>query len=202
MAALYDPAVRRVEEAGLAERRRVLLADASGRTVEIGAGTGLNLEHYPAAVTELILTEPDRSMAKKLRKKLGRSRRDAQVVEAAGERLPFQDGSVDTVVATLVLCTAPDPQAVVGEIVRVLKPGGRFLFLEHVRAEDDPRLARRQDRLAPITNYIFCGCHPNRRTLATIESSPLVIENVERGELPKNVTPAFQRPMIVGAARR
>jgi ubiquinone/menaquinone biosynthesis C-methylase UbiE len=202
MAALYDPAVRKIDEAGLAEQRRALLAQASGRTIEIGAGTGRNVEHYPSGVTELVLTEPERQMAKRLRRKVEKAGRDASVVEAPGERLPFEDGSFDTAVATLVLCTAPDPPAVVREVARVLKPGGRFLFLEHVRAEDDERLARRQDRVAPITNYVFCGCHPNRRTLATIEASPLEVERVERGELPEKGTFAFDRPMIVGVARR
>jgi ubiquinone/menaquinone biosynthesis C-methylase UbiE len=202
MAALYDPAVQRLDEAGLAEQRRALLAQADGRTVEIGAGTGRNVEHYPAAVSELVLTEPDRHMAKKLRQKVAHSTRDAQVIEAPGERLPFENESFDTAVATFVLCTAPDPAGVVDEVARLLKPGGRFLFLEHVRAEDDERLARRQDRVAPITNYVFCGCHPNRRTLATIEASPLEVERVARGELPGKGTFAFERPMIVGVARR
>jgi SAM-dependent methyltransferase len=202
MAAVYDPLVRKIDEAGLGDRRHALLAEASGRTVEIGAGTGRNLEHYPTGVSELLLTEPDRHMAKKLRRKVEKSGLDATVVEAPGERLPLEDTSVDTAIATLVLCTAPDPPAVVDEVARVLKPGGRFLFLEHVRAEDDERIARRQDRAAPITNYVFCGCHPNRRTLATIEASPLEIERVERGELPDKGTFEFTRPMIVGVARR
>ncbi len=201
MAAVYDPAVRKIDEAGLGDRRHALLAEASGRTVEIGAGTGRNLEHYPAGVSDLVLTEPDRHMAKKLRRNVENSGRNAKVVEAPGERLPLEDASVDTAVATLVLCTAPDPRAVVDEVARVLKPGGRFLFLEHVRAEDE-RIARRQDRAAPITNYLFCGCHPNRSTLATIQASPLQVERVERGELPEKATFEFGRPMIVGVARR
>src|SRR5919204_5080191 len=125
MAALYDPTTRRLEEAGLGERRRSLLARAAGRTIEIGAGTGRNLEHYPAGVTELVLTEPDGQMARRLRRKVDASGRDARVVEAPGERLPFESGSFDTAVVTLVLCTAPDPAAVVNEVARVLKPGGR-----------------------------------------------------------------------------
>jgi ubiquinone/menaquinone biosynthesis C-methylase UbiE len=178
-----------------------LLAGARGRTVEIGAGTGLNLEHYPAAVTELVLTEPDPHMARKLRGKVERSSRSAEVVEAPAERLPFDDESVDTIVGTLVLCTTPGPAAVLAEVARLLKPGGGFLFLEHVRAQE-ARLARWQDRVTPITNYLFCGCHPNRATLETIEASPLSVEHAERGELPKEGTLPFERPMIVGVARR
>lgn len=199
-AALYDPAVRGLEEAGFADTRRGLLAEAAGRTLEIGAGTGLNLRHYPEAVTELVLAEPDAHMAARLRDKVGASGRRANVVQASAERLPFEDGSFDSAVATLVLCTVPDPVAALRELARVLRPGGRFLFAEHVRS-DDPGLARWQDRAAPITNWAFCGCHPNRATLAAIEASPLAVERVERGELPKKGSARFERPLIVGAAR-
>src|SRR5437016_5013725 len=160
-AALYDRMVAVNERAGFDDRRAALLTGARGATLEIGAGTGLNLEHYPAAVTELVLTEPDPHMARKLRRKVEGSSRSAEVVEAPAERLPFGDESVDTALATLVLCTTPEPAAVLAEVARVLKPGGGFLFLEHVRAQDAP-LARWQDRVTPVTNYLFCGCHPNR----------------------------------------
>lgn len=197
----YDSVARSAEKAGIAEMRSRLLSQAQGRTVEIGAGTGVNVVHYPEAVTELVLTEPDRHMAAKLRRKLEESGRAADVVEASGESLPFGDASFATVVATLVLCSAPEPAAVLDEIARVLEPGGRFLFLEHVRSED-PGLARWQDRVSPVTNYLFCGCHPNRATLTTIERSRLEVEHVEHGELPKKATLPFERPMIRGAARK
>lgn len=197
----YDSVAGGAEKAGLADVRRDLLAQASGRTLEIGAGTGVNAAHYPEAVTQLVLTEPDRHMAAKLRRKLQESGRTAEVVEAPGERLPFADASFDTAVATLVLCTAPEPADVLGEIARVLEPGGRFLFLEHVRS-DDAGLARWQDRVSPVTNYLFCGCHPNRATLATIEASALEVERVEHRELPKKGTLPFERPMIQGTARK
>jgi ubiquinone/menaquinone biosynthesis C-methylase UbiE len=197
----YDSVAGAAERAGLAEVRRGLLGQAQGQTVEIGAGTGVNVEHYPEAVTELVLTEPDRHMAAKLRRKLQESGRDAEVVEASGDSLPFDDASFDTAVATLVLCTAPGPADVLDEIARVLKPGGRFLFLEHVRSED-ASLARWQDRVSPVTDYLFCGCHPNRATLETIERSRLEVEHVEHGELPTKTTLPFERPMIQGAARK
>ena len=197
----YDSVAGGVEKAGLAAVRRDLLAQARGRTLEIGAGTGVNVEHYPEQVRELILTEPDRHMAAKLRRRLEDSGRTAEVVEAPGERLPIDDASLDTAVATLVLCTAPGPADVLDEVVRVLKPGGLFLFLEHVRSED-AGLARWQDRASPVTNYLFCGCHSNRATRATIEASPLEVEYVERGELPKKGSLPFERPMIQGVARK
>jgi ubiquinone/menaquinone biosynthesis C-methylase UbiE len=194
----YDWFLSGTEEAGLTDARRDLLAQAGGRCLEIGAGTGLNLELWPAAVEELVLTEPDPHMAAKLRKKLGKSDRRAEVIEVPGERLPFDDDSFDTVVLTLVLCTAPDPPAVLREVQRVLRPGGRFLFLEHVRSED-PKLARWQDRLHGAWYLFGDGCHCNRDTVRTIEESPLELEGFERGEIPKS--PPLVRPKVTGAAR-
>jgi len=190
----YDYFLKATEDAGLRDMRREMLAEASGRTLELGAGTGANAELYPEAVTELVLSEPDRFMAEKLRAK----HPDREVVEAPAERLPFEDESFDTAVLTLVLCTVPDPQAALAEIARVLKPGGRFLFIEHVRA-DDERLARWQDRLHRPWYLFGDGCHCNRDTLATIESSPLAVERAEKGELPKAVP--LVRPLLRGAAR-
>jgi len=130
-ALIYDTTLRPGEVFGMSRRRSELLREARGRTLEIGAGTGLNVPHYPKDVTELILTEPDPSMYRKLRR---RAAGRATVVAAPAERLPFADGSVDTVVSTLVLCTVSDPRATLGEIRRVLRPGGRLLLIEHVRA--------------------------------------------------------------------
>jgi ubiquinone/menaquinone biosynthesis C-methylase UbiE len=132
----YDWLVKSGEDAGLRDERRDLLARARGRTLEIGAGTGINVELYPDAVTELVLTEPDPHMRMQLEKKLTALGRRAEVIDAGGEHLPLPDASVDTVAATLVFCTIPEPEAALAEIARVLKPDGRLLFLEHVRASD------------------------------------------------------------------
>jgi ubiquinone/menaquinone biosynthesis C-methylase UbiE len=194
----YDWFMGQAERAGLHDMRRELLAEARGRCLEIGAGTGLNLDLWPADVEELVLSEPDPKMAAQLRRKLRRSGRELQLVEAPGERLPFDDDSFDTVALTLVLCTAPDPGAVLREASRVLKPGGRFLFLEHVRAED-PKLARWQDRFHGPWYLFGDGCHCNRDTPTEIERSPLQLEHLERGAIPKAVP--IVRPMVTGAAR-
>lgn len=195
----FDRFQRASEEAGMRDRRAELVAQASGRTLEIGAGTGANVDLYPAAVTELVLAEPFGPMASQLRKRLATSDRaaTAQVVEAPAEALPFPAQSFDTVAATLVLCTVEDPAAALGEIARVLRPGGRFLFLEHVRAPE-PDLARWQDRLHRPWYLFGHGCHCNRDTLAAIEASPLVEPVTRRGEIPK--VPALVRPMLVGSA--
>ena len=135
-AALYDRGLKATEEGGLGRMRAELLAGAGGRTIELGAGTGVNLDLYPEAVTELVLVEPDPHMGKRLRERLERSAREATIAPNPAEDLPFASDSFDTAVATLVLCTVPDPAAAVAELERVLKPGGRLLFIEHVRAAD------------------------------------------------------------------
>lgn len=194
--AFYDRGLKATEEAGLRRMRAALLSEAKGRTVELGAGTGANLALYPEGV-DLVLTEPDPHMAKRLRLAVAASERQAEVVDAPAERLPLADASVDTAVATLVLCTVPDPAAALAEVARVLKPGGRFLFLEHVRATE-PGLARWQDRLERPWRFLGDGCHCNRDTVATIEGSPLCLELAERGQLPK--APPIVRPLIRGSA--
>ena len=199
-AAVYDRMTASAEEAGLAEMRARVLAKAQGATLELGAGTGANLRHYPDAVTELVLTEPSEHMARRLREKVSADRRTAQVVVAPAEQLPFEDGHFDTVVGTLVLCTADDPAAALREVARVLRPGGRLLFVEHVRAEDDAKLARWQDRLEGVWGYLAAGCHPNRDTLAAIEHAGFTVEGVEHGRFPK--APAIVRPLISGRAIR
>ncbi len=186
------------ERAGLADRRARLLAGARGATLELGAGTGTNLAHYPEAVTELVLSEPGPHMARRLQARLDASSHTAEVVVAPGEELPFADDHFDTVVGTLILCTAPDPVAVLAEVTRVLRPGGQLLFIEHVRSED-PKLARWQDRLAPAWLYAADGCHCNRDTLATLSASDLDLEQVDRGRLPRSAS--IVRPLIAGVAR-
>ncbi len=199
-AALYDRLMVEPQQAGLAEKRRRLLARATGRTLEVGAGTGLNLEHYTGAVTELALVEPGPHMAARLRERLATAPGPApEVLRAPAERLPFADATFDTVVVTLVLCTVDDPTAALAELARVLTPGGRLLFLEHVRA-DDADAARRQDRFAPVWTFCADGCHPNRDTLAAIHTSPLTVEEVAHERLPK--APVIVRPLIVGSATR
>lgn len=198
-AALYDRGLKATEEAGLGEMRREILAGAGGRVLELGAGTGVNLELYPAAVEELVLVEPDPHMAKRLRARLADSSRAATVIEAPAERLSLDDASFDTVVATLVLCTIPDPAAALAEAARVLKPGGQLLFVEHVRAEN-PGLARWQDRLEKPWRFLGDGCHCNRDTLAAIAAARFELGTVEHGRMPK--APPIVSPLVCGSATR
>lgn len=196
-AAIYDRGLRATEEAGLREMRRETLAKASGRTLDVGAGTGVNADLFPATVSELFLVEPDPHMLKRLRAKLEGRGEGVAAIEAPAERLPFADDSADTVVFTLVLCTVPDPSAALLEASRVLRPGGKLLFVEHVRSRR-PGLARWQDRLEKPWRFIGDGCHCNRDTVATIEASPFELERVEHDRLPKAVP--LVRPLARGSA--
>jgi ubiquinone/menaquinone biosynthesis C-methylase UbiE len=196
-AAMYDRMMAGTEEAGLGDRRRELLASADGRTIEIGAGTGVNLAYYPDAVTDLVLTEPEEPMAKRLETKAATQARPATVVRAPAESLPFPDNSFDTAVCTLVLCTVRDPERTLSELDRVLKPGGQLLFLEHVRS-DDPQLAKWQDRIAPFWRRFGHGCNCNRPTPELIRGSRLEVMEMEEDRLPK--APPIVRPLRVGRA--
>ncbi len=196
-AALYDALFLRAERNGLRAMRENLLSECRGTVLEIGAGTGLNVGHYRANVAKLVLTEPEPHMAAKLRAAVTRARIAAEVIEAPAESLPFPDASFDTVVSTLVLCTVPSPDAVIREVRRVLKPGGRFLFIEHVRS-DSRGLADWQDRLRGPWSLFACGCQCNRNTLETIQRG-LATEQVSRDRL-LGLTPLL-RPLVRGQAR-
>ena len=190
-AALYDPFVAGAERAGIADARRELLEGVRGRVLEIGAGTGLNVEHYPAG-SDVTYTEPDPHMAKRLRA------RGVEVVEAGAERLPFGDGSFDTVVSTLVLCTVPDVTASLREIRRVLAPAGRLLFLEHVRAAPGTKLERWQDRLHGPWHAFACGCNCNRDLLASFAAGSFSVEELRHESW--RFMPAIVRPVVIGSA--
>lgn len=194
---MYDRSLAATEEGGLGEMRAELLAGTAGRVLELGAGTGRNLEHYPDAVSELVLVEPDPHMAKRLRERLAGSSREATVLEAQAERLPLPDDSFETAVATLVLCTVPDPVAALAELRRVLVPGGRLLLIEHVRA-GEPDLARWQDRLEKPWRFLADGCHCNRDTAATLAASGFGAAELEPDVMPK--APGIVRPLIRGVA--
>jgi ubiquinone/menaquinone biosynthesis C-methylase UbiE len=192
----YDLFLALGERRGMHAQRRALLARAEGRVLELGAGTGLNLPHYPPAIQELVLSEPEPVMRARLERRLARSKVPARVLAARAEKLPFADETFDTVVSTLVLCTVQEPAAAIAEARRVLKPGGRLLFLEHVRAAS-PRLARWQDRLARPWATFAQGCHCDRRT-EDLLAREVRLQRLEHARW--RGMPALVRPLIVGEA--
>jgi ubiquinone/menaquinone biosynthesis C-methylase UbiE len=197
-ARIYDRMMAGSEAAGLRADRASLLAAASGRVLEIGAGTGANLACYdPDAVTEIVVTDPEEPMLRRLRPHAAARRPPATAVAAPAERLPFAAASFDTVVSTLTLCTVRDPHAALAEAHRVLVPGGRLLFLEHVRAREE-RAARLQDRITPLWRRIGHGCHPNRDTVAAIEAAGLDVQSVDYKPFPKG--PRVVQPLACGIA--
>lgn len=194
---LYDTAFVLAERRGLHKIRFELLSQARGKVVELGAGTGLNIAHYPTYVEELLLTEPDPHMASKLRKRIASTPVKASIAQVSADTLPIADATVDTVICTLVLCTVPDPEKTLKEISRVLRPEGKFLFVEHVRSEN-PRLARWQDRLNRSWGWYACGCYCNRDTVLTIRNSPLQIAELRKDQM-RWISPLV-RPLVIGVA--
>jgi ubiquinone/menaquinone biosynthesis C-methylase UbiE len=194
----YDRMSAKVEQAGLSSLRQQLLAEASGDVLEIGGGTGANLQHYGPGVESLTLTEPEPPMLRRLERRARSEAPGAKVLRARAEELPFEDDRFDTAVTTLVLCGVEDQPRAVRELRRVLRPGGRLLFIEHVRSEE-PRVARLQDRMNRLNRLVAC-CECNRATLDTIEAEGFDVVEVDRTEMSK--APAFTRPLIVGAATK
>ena len=196
-AAIYDPFMRKTEQACLATWRRDLLSSLSGRVLEIGAGTGANVPLYPPAVTSLVLAEPDPHMLARLRR---RAPPHAELLSAPCDALPFPDASFDAVVSTLVLCSVPDPSRALSELRRVLRPGGTFVFLEHVAATDASSRLFWQRRIEPFWKRIAGNCHLTRPTGETIRDAGFAVEQETRESMRKAM-PWF-RPSIRGIARK
>lgn len=196
MAVVYDPFLWFGEVSGMRRRRRALLAETRGRVLEIGAGTGLNVAHYPPEVDDLLLAEPEPGMRRKLARRVARLDRPARIVDAGAERLPLADSSVDAVVSTLVLCTVSDPERALREIARVLRPDGELLFIEHVRAGSRFQAAC-QDVLRRPWRGFAGGCVCNRPTLDLLRDCGFTVtvdDAVWRG------MPAIVHPLKIGRA--
>jgi ubiquinone/menaquinone biosynthesis C-methylase UbiE len=190
----------RVMEREVGEHRDDLLGGLSGRVVEIGAGNGMNFRHYPSAVEEVVALEPEAY----LRQKAEQAARDAPVrvtvADAAAYPLPLEDASVDAAIASLVLCTVPEPASALSELRRVLKPGGELRFMEHVRS-DHPRKARLQERLdrSGIWPWVGGGCHCARDTVSALEAAGFTIDQAQS----HSFGPSWfvTNPHVLGVAR-
>jgi ubiquinone/menaquinone biosynthesis C-methylase UbiE len=192
----YDRQIAKAEEAGLRAFRQRLLAGAAGQVIEIGGGTGLNLPCYGPDVESLTVTEPMVPMVRRLERRVQEHGYPAKVLRAPAEDLPFDDDTFDTAVSTLVLCGVDDQPRALRELRRVLRPGGRLLFFEHVRS-DDPARARLQDRMNWLNRLVVC-CDCNRATLGSIQQAGFALTQLEHTALPK--APKFASPAITGTA--
>lgn len=197
----YDRQIARAERSGLRVMRQRLLSGAHGDVLEIGAGTGLNLAWYGPDVRSLTVTEPEPAMVRRLERKVAlqarpKGERTARVLRAPAEDLPFDDHSFDVAVSFLVLCGVDDQPRALRELRRVLRPGGRLLFMEHLRS-GDPAVARMQDRMNWLNRLVVC-CDCNRPTLDSIREAGFTVTSVEHTALPK--APKFVAPAIVGSA--
>jgi len=198
MAAVYDRFMRGSEEACLSKWRAELLRDLSGEVLEVGAGTGSTLGLYPKTVARLVMAEPDPSMRAKLAAKPKPAA--VEISDASLDALPFKNASFDAVVCSLVLCSVRDQRAALAEIARVLRPGGRLVFLEHVAADGKPSRLKWQRRIEPVWKHLMGNCHLTRRTEAAIAAAGLDIERIQRESIRKALP--IVRPSIRGTARK
>ena len=171
MATAYDAVMRRAETASLGRWREEQLAPLTGRIIEIGAGTGVNLAYYPPSLSQLVLCEPDRHMRNKLQQRLADVPLPAEVSDAPAESLPFTAGSFDAAVVTLVLCSVTDQQQALAELHRVLKPGGQLVLIEHVVDNARGSTFRWQQRLEPLWKRVAGNCHLTRDTRTAIAAA-------------------------------
>jgi ubiquinone/menaquinone biosynthesis C-methylase UbiE len=194
----FDQLIRLVErEAGT--HRAAMLAGASGRVVEIGAGNGMNFSHYPPAVDDVVALEPEPYLRARAEEAARSSPVPVTVTDALAEELPLDDGSFDTAVASLVLCSVPDPSRALAELRRVLRPGGELRFYEHVRS-DAPRKARLQTFLdgSGVWPRLAGGCHCARDTISVIKAAGFDVARTR----PVTLGPSWSvmSPHLIGAA--
>jgi ubiquinone/menaquinone biosynthesis C-methylase UbiE len=163
-------------------RRQALVSQATGEVLEIGFGSGATLPFYdPAKVSSLTVVEPSEGMNRRAAGHLAGSPVPIKSVPGAGEKLPFADASFDTVVCCLTLCSVQDVGQVLAEVKRVLRPGGRFLFMEHVLS-DDPERQRWQQRLNPIQKVVGVGCNLNRPSAQLVRDAGFSLDPMPRQE--------------------
>lgn len=155
----------------VAKHRHDLLSQADGEILEIGFGTGLNLSYYPKQVRKITVVDPSIGMHRKAEKRIAQSGIDVDHRLISGERLTFDDGTFDCVVSTFTLCSIEDVSRAVGEVYRVLRPGGRFLFLEH-GLSPDPKVQKWQHRLNWLQRHLADNCHLDRNMRELISSKP------------------------------
>ena len=200
-ARLYERVSAKEDERGGNRYRAELLNGASGRVIEVGAGNGRNFAHYPTSVSQVVAVEPEPRLRASAMRAAATAPVPIEVVAGVADRLPAQDGAFDVGVASLVLCTVPDPDAALAELRRVIRPGGELRFYEHVvsRRRGAAVLERALD--ATLWPPLAGGCHLARDTIAAIQRAGFQIESCRRfGFGPSALGPQIAH--VVGAARR
>lgn len=196
----YDTLAARYDRI-MAPRKREFLADMRGLVVEIGPGTGVNLALLPGGI-EWIGIEPNEDMHPILREKADALGFEVDLRALVAEKLPLENDSVDTVLSTLVLCSIPDLCASLEEIKRVLKPGGRFYFWEHVIAPERSLVRGMQHLLAPVQRFLADGCCINRDLGLSIREAGFASVELEEFRIPKRAAPFWIRPHVTGIATK
>jgi len=199
-ARFFDRFAAKDKGRGEDELRRELLAGLSGRVVEVGPGNGINFEHYPATVGELVAAEPEPYLRRQAERTARSVAITVRVVGGTADALPLEAGSVDAVVVAGVLCSVPDQGAALAEFRRVLRAGGELRFYEHVRSRRRS-FARYQDVAATVWPRLMGGCEPNRETVAAIERSGFSIERCRGFGFPPGARAYPVTPRVLGAAR-
>ena len=196
----YAAMAPRMDSVGLGRLRDELLSGLAGEVLEVGCGNGMNFARYPGTVTSVRAVEPEPHL-RRLARAAARSEVPIEVVAGTGEAVPLPDNSVDAAVLCLVLCSVPDPVATVGELARVIRPGGALVFLEHCAA--DTSKLRRVQKFADATIWpmLAGGCHLSRDPLATIEGGGFSIDSVRRFRFPQGSNASPASPHVLGRAR-
>jgi ubiquinone/menaquinone biosynthesis C-methylase UbiE len=189
-------------ERGIAAHRTTLLDGLSGRVIEVGAGNGLNFSHYPDKVTEVIAVEPEPHLRALAATTAGQTGVPITIVDGLANQLPEEDGSCDAAIASLVLCSVPDPGTALAEIRRVLKRGGQLRFFEHVQATTRGRRRLQKALDATIWPWFGGGCHCGRDTQTAIERAGFIIDHIDRLTTADTQIPFPTAPQILGTATR
>lgn len=198
---MYAGMAQRMEPLGNADHRDELLKALTGTVIEVGAGSGLNFSHYPATVSDVIAVEPEPHLRALATRAATSAPVPVTVLDGLADDLPAGDGSCDAAVASLVMCSVPDPARALAEVRRVLRPGGELRFFEHVRS-NQPKMARWQDRVNPLWRRLGGGCNANRDTLAAIEAAGFEITKIRRFGFSPSWTTRLTAPHILGTATR
>lgn len=199
VALIYDKFMAASEEACLRDWRRALLQKVHGDVLEIGAGTGASIDFYPESVKNIVFSEPDKAMRGQLAVRVAESTlKNATISSASAEEIEAKDGVYDFIVTSLVCCSVTNLEAVLEQIHRALKPGGRLVFLEHVAAIEGTKRRKWQNLLNPLWRKVAGNCHLNRETEKAIISAGFEISEIKRESMRKAIS--LVRPTIRGIA--